>query len=196
MFDVLNGLRTVLGVHRQINRRRLFSYGGSQGGHIALLGAIFAPNTFGFVYGASPLVHLNEEPQRSWAGRGFAPWELSVRDVAAHADAIKCPVVLEHGTADDLLSCEAHTRRLAEKLTSLGRNVKVTYYEGGGHGLGPVTDRLETFKQTAPEYLRKATTEGWDDFLEGRAVEIACGERRLVIDWGRDCDSVDLFAWR
>jgi len=46
VFDVLNGLRTVLDIHPKINRRRLFHFARSQGGHIALISSMFAPHTF------------------------------------------------------------------------------------------------------------------------------------------------------
>ncbi|MCK4981788.1 MAG: acetylxylan esterase, partial [Victivallaceae bacterium] len=64
VFDVLNGFRTVLELNNNINRKRLYHYGGSQGGHISLLSSIFAPDTFVFTYASSPIVHLTSECQK------------------------------------------------------------------------------------------------------------------------------------
>ena len=70
VFDTLNALRHMLDLRPKTNRRRLFHYGGSQGGHIALLSAIYAPQTFAFIYASCPVTHLGRE-QQEWAGRTF-----------------------------------------------------------------------------------------------------------------------------
>jgi len=121
-FDVLNGLRTVLSNRPGLDRGRLFHYGQSQGGHIALLSAVYAPNTFAFVYGSSPLTFLGEEQIR-WSGRDFSAWELSVRNVQEHAARIRCPVILEHGTADETVPWQPHSGALADRLKKLGTKV-------------------------------------------------------------------------
>ena len=152
LIDVLNGFRQILALKPMVNRQRLFHYGGSQGGHLALLSAIYAPNTFAFVYAASPNTHLGQDMIIE-TGRSFTASELAVRDVYLHAERIKCPVFIEHGTADDVVPCDEHTRALETKLKALGKPVHVDYYEGGGHALEPITTRLETFKKVAPEPL-------------------------------------------
>jgi len=67
VFDVLNGLRFVLTLIQKINRKRLFHYGGSQGGCIALLSSIFAPDTFAFVYASSAISYF-DETHIKWSG--------------------------------------------------------------------------------------------------------------------------------
>ena len=193
--DTLNALRTLLRLRPQINQRRLFHYGGSQGGQIALLSAIFAPRTFAFVYGASPVCWLDERIQ-GWAGRVFAPFELSARNTIEHADLIGCPVCLEHGTADSIVPCDIHCRALAGRLQQTGVLRKVTYHEGGEHSLEPVTTRLEGFKVMAPEPVRTLTNDGPDDFALGSTVVIPCADRELVIDWSQPAESVQLLSWR
>ncbi len=194
VFDVLNGLRTVLTLRPAINRHRLFHYGGSQGGHIALLSAILAPQTFAFVYAACAVTHIDERRMRSTA-REFAPHELIVRDVIALANHIRCPVYMEHGTADEIVPHETHAVPLERRLRGAGTLAGVRYHEGGGHSLAPVTTRLDTFKAVAPHFLTRLTNEATDDFLAGRTVEIPCGSKKLVIEWSRPTGDVGLFRW-
>lgn len=192
--DVLNGLRVALKREPGVNRRRLFSYGGSQGGHICLLNAIYAPNTFAFLYAACPLTHLDERFQVA-AGRAFAPHELQVRDVIALAGRIRCPVYVEHGTADESVPHTSHMVPLVARLQSSGALAKITYYQGGGHMLAPVTTRYDTFLATAPEPMRTRVNEAEDDFSARRRIEIPCGEKTLVVDWGKEPDDPRLLEW-
>ena len=193
-FDVLNGLRTVLDTHPRLNRKRLIHYGGSQGGHIALLSAVFAPKTFAFVYAASPIVNLCL-PEWAYLGRELLPHELSARNVLEHAGRIECPIFLEHGTNDDIVPHGKHTVPLAEKLEALGKQVAWKLYEGGDHALNPVTDRLDTFKTTAADALRNYASDGDDDLAADRIVEIPCADRTLRINWSRPTGSHELVTW-
>lgn len=194
LFDVLGGLRAVLRLHPGVDRGRIFHYGGSQGGHIALLSAVYAPATFALVYATSPAARI--DPERvAWTGRAFEPWELAARDVVAQASAIRCPVVLEHGTADATLPWDTHTKALEERLRELGKEVEATYFQGGGHGLEPETTRLERFKQVMPSRAASLRTSGEDDFARGSVVRIPCAGKTLVVDWSRPQESVALFAW-
>jgi dienelactone hydrolase len=193
LFDVLNGLREVLRRQPGLNRRRLFHYGGSQGGHMALLGAIMAPRTFAAVYsscGAS-FVAPHFLP---WAGREFLPHELSCRNVLEHADRILCPVYLDHGTADEEVTCE-HTRALETRLRERGRPVHAVYYEGGKHQLEPVSSRLAAFNAMAPRFLAHVNPLE-PEFLTGDRVELPCAGRTLVIDWSQPPASADLVRWQ
>ncbi len=194
VFDVLNGLRTVLSLRPGIDRSRLFHYGGSQGGHIALLGAIFAPWTFAFVYTSCAVTYLDERFRRK-AGREFSEYELGIRDVVKLADRIGCPVFLEHGTADETVPHGMHAVPLERRLRDCGKLAGVKYYEGGGHSLAPVTTRLEAFKATAPKFLDTFRNDREDDFSAGRTVRVPCGDRTLVVDWSRPPDDPELFRW-
>lgn len=193
VFDVLNSMRKLLSIRPGINRKRLFHYGGSQGGHLALLSSIFAPDTFAFVYASSPITYIDDSI-RKWPGREFHAYEISIRDVAEHADMIRTPLFIEHGTADDLVVAE-HTTRLEKRLSSLGRQHAVKYYEGGGHGLEPVSSRTDAFKATATEYLRKFHNAADDDFTKESIIHIPCREKTLTIDWSQPESSLNLFKW-
>lgn len=194
VFDVLNGLRRVLDNQPALNRKRLFHYGGSQGGHIALLSAIFAPSTFAFVYAASPMTHIDASKYAS-AGREFLPHELSARNAIEHADKIVCPVFLEHGTADDNVPCDLHTVALAAKLTAIGSPPTVRYHEDGGHDLQPATSRFDAFRAMAPQPMETLEQTQEDDFAAASTVTIQCADRILKIDWSKPTDSIELFSW-
>jgi len=189
--DVLNGLRTVLASRPGLDRGRLFHYGQSQGGHIALLSAIYAPNTFAFVYGSSPLTFLGEDQFR-WSGRDFSAWELSARNVQEHAERIRCPVVLEHGTADPFLPWKLHSGALAERLRKLGKKVTLKLYEGGDHAFQPTITKFEAFKKLAPGPMRKLRNRAKDDFLAGSVIEIPCAGTAVRIDWSKPAGSGEM----
>lgn len=194
-FDVLNALRTILNLRPGLNRQRLFHYGTSQGGHICLLSAVFAPNTFAFIYPSSPLTWIDEE-RKQWIGRELADYELSIRNALEHANRITCPVYLEYGTADDILPCRTQFEPLAAKLKSLGKDLTVAVYDGGGHGLEPTITRVDALKKMATEPLKTRTNPRPDDFQTGAKVQIPCAGRTLCIDWSKPTESTELFSWR
>ena len=192
--DVLNGLREVLRLYPSIDRSRIYHYGGSQGGHIALLSTIYAPNSFGAVYAASPLTHISAEIL-PWTGRDLSDSERAARDVALQAERILCPVFLEHGTADETVACDPHTRALVARLVELGKTVEVRYHEGGGHGLEPVTTRIATFTERVERFLQAARPVERDDFAAETVVRIPCADRTLVVDWSKASDDIELVRW-
>ncbi|MFA6714081.1 MAG: prolyl oligopeptidase family serine peptidase [Victivallaceae bacterium] len=193
-FDVLNALREIARLYPAINRKRFYHYGGSQGGHIALLSAVFAPNTFAFVYTSSALIEITPDI-REWTGREFMDYELNIRNVPAHADMIKCPLLLEHGTADETVPCD-HAHRLENKLTELGKKFDMCYYEGGSHSLGPTITKIDAFTQRAETSMKTAFNPEIDDFSAKSKITINCGSKTLLIDWSQKADSVDLFKWQ
>ena len=193
VFDVLNGLRFALTLMPEIDRKRLFHYGGSQGGCISLLTSIFAPSTFAFIY-ASCAISYFDDIHKEWAGREFTDYETSIRSPIEHVDMIKCPVFLEHGTADETVPY-GHTQKLERKLKSMSKPVTVKYYEGGLHSLEPAITKLEAFKAMAPEPMKTLTSDTTDDFAAASTVRIPCGDKTLKIDWSRQADDLALFVW-
>jgi predicted esterase len=193
-FDVLNALRFVLGQYPSLNRRRIFHYGGSQGGHICLLSSIFAPNTFAFVYASCPLVRITPK-KAAWSGREFAPYELSVRNVLEHSGLIRCPVYLEYGTADETVDCTEHSELLIQQLRRQNHALQVEVYEGGGHSLEPTITKLAAFQKMAPTPLQSLTSDTQDDFAAGSLVRIPCGEKTLHIDWSKPTADIHLVQW-
>jgi pimeloyl-ACP methyl ester carboxylesterase len=195
LFDVLNGLREVLSLRPGINRKRLFHYGGSQGGHLALMSAIVAPRTFAAVYASCPGVCL-EPTFEEWAGREFMPHERSMRNAIEHADRIECPVFLDHGTADAEVSHLRHTQPMEARLRELGKPVTAVYYEGGDHQLRPVSSRLAAFQAMAPRFLQDRVRPGPTDWDAGLKVELPCAGRMLAVDWSQPATSSTLFQWK
>jgi len=191
-FDVLNALRHVIDI-MHIDRTRLFHYGTSQGGHIALLSSVFAPNTFAAVYATSPVVWPDART-REWAGREFSEDEFHVRNVISLAEHIKADLLLEHGTNDDVIPHDTHTAQLEKKLAELKKNFTVKYHENGGHQLSPATSRLDAFKDMMGRTLDAGRLRGLDDFC-GKVVRVRCKTGTLVIDWGEPTGSHRLFRW-
>ena len=191
VLDVLNGLRETLALRPGLDRRRVYHFGGSQGGHIALLSALFAPDTFAAVYAGSPVTRITPDIA-TWAGREFSGRELSDRDVVEHAADFQCPVFLEHGTADAIVPHHEHTEPLERELKRLGKVHDVKYHEGGGHGLEPVTTRAESFKERAAELFRLVRPRAANDFSEGSCVRLKCLDKTLVIDWSQAASSAQL----
>ncbi len=190
--DCLNAMRTVLGLRPGLCRRRLLAFGGSQGGHISLLMAVFAPATFALVIAACGISYL-EEKILPWAGRDFSPDELAIRDVRSMAHLIRCPVALMHGTADETVS-DHHTRQMEQALRKAGKQVIARYYEGGGHSLEPVTTRQKAAMELADDLLRNARTTDPDDFAAESRVEIPAVTKTYVLDWSKPPDDPILIS--
>jgi predicted esterase len=193
VFDVLNALRETMKLYPEIDKERLFYYGGSQGAHIGLISSFFAPDTFAFVYGSCPPVRIDDN-MIEWMGRQFTDWERSARNVLEHAEFIKCHLLLQHGTEDEVVPL-CHTQEFAARLDELGKQYTVKYYEGGSHSLEPVSTALDAFKLMAPEPMRTMRNTRTDDFTAGNTVKVPCGTRTLVIDWSKPGESAELFRW-
>ncbi|MBR4676324.1 MAG: DUF2920 family protein [Victivallales bacterium] len=197
-FDCIQALRVLLERYPQVNRQRIYAYGTSQGGMIVLLAAIWAPSLFAAIYTASAMTRLPKanEALAYGSGRDFTAEERRLKDVPANAERLTTPVFLEHGTADETVPCVQHALRLKKAMVRAGHPlVECNLYKGGGHSLSPVTNRLETFKSTAPRMF-KLTRKGKDSFAKGEKVEIPTGRKTLHIDWSRPVGDVELYQWR
>jgi len=194
VIDCLNSVRKTLELYPDINKRRIISFGGSQGGHIAVLMSIFCPNTFALVISSSGLSYITPE-LAGWAGRDFSEDELAIRDIVKMASFIHPPVVLMHGTADAVLS-EQHTRKFEEALRAEGKMVRVKYYEGGGHFLEPVSDRKSSILELADDLIKDAGNEQSIDFNERSKIVIPCVRKRFIIDWSKSMDDFSLVLWQ
>ena len=197
-FDSIQALRVLLERYPQVNRQRIYAYGTSQGGMIVLLSAIWAPSLFAAIYTASAMTRLPKanEALAYGSGRDFTAEERRLKDIPANAERLTTPVFLEHGTADETVPCAQHALRLKKAMEKAGHPlVECNLYEGGGHSLAPVTNRLETFKKTAPRMF-KLTRKGKDSFEKGERVQIPTGRKTLRIDWSRAVGDVELYQWK
>lgn len=196
-FDCIQALRALLERYPAVDRQRMYAYGTSQGGMIVLLGAIWAPSLFAAIYTASAMTRLPKanEALAYGAGREFSADERRLKDVPANAERLTTPVFLEHGTADETVPCPQHALRLKAAMEAAGHPlVECNLYEGGSHSLSPVTNRLETFKATAPRMF-KLKRKGKDSFAKGETVEIPTGRKTLRIDWSRPVGDAELYRW-
>lgn len=194
VFDVLSALREVLQQRQNINRRRIYHYGSSQGGHIALLGAVYAPATFAWIYVSCPLTHIDDS-RLPGVGRHFASWERTIRSPLELADRLACPVYLEYGTADAIVHCENHGRALAARLEKAGRLARHVEYAGGGHNLAPVTTKLAAFQAMSEHLEWNAGLNGNHDFDQGSVIRISCGDKTFVVDWSKPSTDPALANW-
>ena len=190
VIDCLNTLRKTLEIYPRVNKKRIISFGGSQGGHISMLMAIFAPNTFCLAISGSAISHIDSK-WRLRAGRNFSEDELAVRNVVKMASLIQCPVVLMHGTRDENVS-ENHTHLLEEALLSAKKRVRVKYYKGAGHMLEPVTNRQKATIELANDLLKNALNNKRIDFKAKSKIVIHCPTKNFVIDWSKRTDAYDL----
>jgi len=195
VFDCLNTVREALRLYPAVDRSRLMAFGGSQGGHITMLMAIFAPQTFACAISGSGVARMDAE-RGEWAGREFSPDELAIRDVVRMASRVRCSVAMMHGTADATVPV-SHTRELETALCQAGEvEVRARYYEGGGHALEPVTDRRTATIELADDWLHEARRTETDDFAARRKITIPCVAKSLVIDWSKGIHAPDLLRWK
>lgn len=193
VIDCLNSLRTVIGMYPRINKKRIITFGGSQGGHISMLMAAFCPNTFALAISACGISHVTPSWQKK-AGRSFSEDDLAVRDVVRMASRIQCPVVLIHGMSDETVP-DDHTRMLQEALRSTGKDVRVKYYKGAGHMLQPVTDRRSSTVELANDLLQNVHDGKQIDFDAESRICIECVNKKFIIDWSKPPNDHTLIQW-
>jgi len=193
VIDCLNAVRKTIELHPAIDKSRIISFGGSQGGHIAILMSIFCPDTFALAISCSGISHMTPGIT-AWAGRDFSEDELAIRNLVGMVSLIRCPVVLMHGTADSIVS-DIHTRELESALCKEGKELRVKYYEGGGHALEPVSDRKTATMENADDLIKNSRNEKSIDFNKKSKVEIQCVRKKFVIDWSKSIDDSGLAAW-
>ena len=196
-FDALLALRFILQLHTNLNHKRIFVYGGSQGGHIALLSAIYAPNTFAAVYSSSAMVCVPNQPNLAEAtGRFFTDAECKVRSVPYLIGRLNTPLFMEHGTGDETVDHTLNTAVVEALMKERGKPCEVVYYEGAHHDLSPVITKMDAFMQTAPKFLSSYENQRIDDFTAASQITIPCGDKTLSIDWARDVRDSKLLSWQ
>lgn len=182
------------------DRRRIFVWGGSAGGHMALMSMVLAPELFAGGIVCCPFTHatlpgeIPGEWQDGWMRRcipeGPVPEEeMTIRSPLRLAHRLVRPLVLMHGDADDVVS-PVHSRRLAAALAA--RNAPAHYVEipGADH---------DFFGGPAGLSSRKAATEReGESLLKGHsAVEGRFPRHEAVSDgWLVEIDADKMPALR
>ena len=167
--DTLNCLRKVKLDFPRCDAARTLAWGGSQGAHIVLLAAEFAPKTFALTIECCGIASRTPEfdEKRKWA-HGGELHQAEIRSPALWADRITSKVYVFHGTADDVVDVK-HGYAMEEALKSAGVEHEAHYTEGGRHFLDPVTGRDKVTVEHCSDDVMSLRLDGPDDFeLESR----------------------------
>lgn len=175
--DSLNSMRTAMLEYPDANQNRVLVWGGSQGAGQALLCAAFAPHTFA---AAMALCGRARPPEDNPDNR--PQHEIAIRTVANWLERVRCPVLLAHGTADEVVPC-TQSKDIEERLRSFGKTVIAEYIDGGDHFLRPVTTRQKVTLKHCREWLEVYHTEGPNDFQKEEQYDFPCGEVTYRVDF-------------
>ena len=187
VMDALAAFRAVSSEYPEGNVRRAFVWGGSQGGHIAMLATAFAPHTFAVTVDACGIVYPDPAKER-WQLAGLskedrAEWEI--RDARHFVDRIRNKVFLFHGDADEAVDIR-QSYELKDALEQAGKEVEAHYTEGGDHFLKPVTTRTEQTIRYASQDLNARSIVGENDFERGSVFTFPCTGRTAQVDFRGD----------
>jgi dipeptidyl aminopeptidase/acylaminoacyl peptidase len=136
-----------------VDPRRVAVIGASFGGYAALAGAAFSPDTYAAAasyFGVSGLIEMRRE---------CLPRHLSLLDIrrlVTHskwkrmyryspllaADKIKAPLMIAHGANDPRVN-PAQSRMMVDAVRNAGGCVEYVVYQGEGHGLVRLANRLD-----------------------------------------------------
>jgi dipeptidyl aminopeptidase/acylaminoacyl peptidase len=175
--DVLNRMNTVKdvesfiarlkedsGISKKIDFSRIAAWGGSYGGFM-VLGCLYSnPELWAAgvdIVGIANFVTFL---------RNTGPWRRKLRiaeygdpdkdgeflskiSPVNNADKIRAPLFVIHGTNDPRVPLE-EAEQIAETMTRLGREVHVLKFEGEGHGLHKIKDRIEGYSKATEFLLR------------------------------------------
>ena len=158
--DVLDGGRWL--VKQGADPARLGIFGWSYGGYAALQSAAEDPTLFRAVIAVAPVTDLEslKEERRHWSDFGLVNAEIGdgphVRDgsPAQHADRIKVPVLLFHGTMDRNVSIE-QSKLMESRLRASGGQVTLVTFADLDHQLPDSTARADLLRRS-DAFLRKA----------------------------------------
>ena len=162
--------------------RRSYLWGGSQGGHIALLASAWLAHTFAVTVDCCGLVRP-EPPAEKMAQRGWDRDDIEVRDATRFAHLIRSRVYIVHGDADEVVPIE-HSQLMERALRAAGKVVTARYYPGGDHFLRPVATRAQATIDLADEDLRHRLLEGANDFERGTVQQLATTHRLYEVRCG------------
>ena len=177
VMDSLNSLRAVMLEHPEADQQRVLVWGGSQGAGAALICAEYAPNTFAACMALCGRVRPPEDNPDD-----LLPHQIAIRTVGRWLDRIKCPVLVAHGTADEIVP-DSHSREIEEKLRALGKEVVSEFVEGGDHFLRPHTTRQKVTLKHCRKWLEEYRIEGQTDFERKAHYDFDCGDVTYRVDF-------------
>lgn len=157
--DALRAMWATLARYPNLDRRRFFLWGGSQGAHIAAQCLVFAPELWAGAVLCCGLYRAMTYEQTvaggyrydvvHYPGYGFVEYalglgetfpaehEFDIRNSIRNAHLIPAgiPIALIHGTVDDNVDIR-HAVELYARLLTHGRDARLFAIAGGDHGLG------------------------------------------------------------
>lgn len=142
--------------------KKLAILGWSYGGYAALQAAVVDPSVFKAVVAIAPVTDLEalKEEHRRWSDFelvsryvGEGP-EVRAGSPADHADGIRVPVLLFHGTMDRTVHVE-ESQRMAERLQEAHVPHDLVIFKGLGHRLDDSAARAQMLRES-DAFLRKA----------------------------------------
>jgi acetyl esterase/lipase len=159
--DVLDAGRWL--VAQGADPAKLSVVGWSYGGYAALQSAVTDPSVFKAVVAIAPVTDLEalKEEARYWSTFNLINHEIGegahVREgsPARHADQIKVPVLLFHGTLDRNVDI-AQSKLMASKLSSAGVKYELVTFEGLDHYLEDSGARTKMLRKST-EFIKAAT---------------------------------------
>jgi acetyl esterase/lipase len=180
--DCLQAYIELLGKVQVGNPRRSYIWGGSQGGHIALLASAWVPNTFAVTVDCCGSVQPRPSTEKM-AERDWDSDDVEIRDASRFAPLITSKVYIVHGDADETVPID-QSRLMEEALRKAGKEVVARYYPGGDHFLRPVTTRLQATIDLADDDLRRCQLSGPNDFERGTRQQLRTTSRLYAVHCG------------
>ena len=181
--DVLRVVQYMM-AHYTINKQRVFLWGASAGGFVALHTAMMAPHTFAMVAALSAITRPTNDDDRNYRGYendpsgGWEPYvlgtglsysteEWDIRDAQYQASFLQgIPVFLIHGDQDPVVDIQ-HARDMHTALLAAGCTVTLREIDGGDHefhGAAPTEDsRFEVTQNYLATPLNTLVSDGAND---------------------------------
>lgn len=162
--DLVDGVRWIV-AQGTVDEKRICSFGASFGAYAAMMTAIRAPElvkcAVGYA-GVYDLPMIYDEPDARLGGKAYRYYlralgkdmaELSSYSPTRLADKLAAPVLLVHGSADEVTP-PAQAQAMREALTKAGRPPEWFYVSGEGHGFYAEKNR-QAFYEKLEAFLAK-----------------------------------------
>lgn len=121
-----------------VDPRRIGIFGWSYGGYLALMGALRAPDAFAAAAAGAPVtdwsLYDTHYTERYLGTPAANPRGYAASNALAHAPALRAPLLIVHGMADDNVLF-THSTALFQRLQAAGKPFDVMVYPGAKHGL-------------------------------------------------------------
>jgi len=145
-----------------VDRGRICIVGASYGGYAALAGAAFTPGLYACAAAWAPVTDARKflaeraetygrdsAPYSSWA-RSIGGDEVTARlddtSPALHADRVRCPVLLMHGTLDVTVRID-QSRDMNDALVRAGKPVEFIEFPGESHFMEKTETRVRVLRE-------------------------------------------------